>query len=595
MRTGIGYEIARMRLIALAVLLLPVCATSAAWAGCPEIPPVTRTPQTGSPFATDNKGVTRLDTQTSDKVRITGGCVDAGSLQIGGMPAAAFVPDLLTLLLKKTTDYPGGLIRFDYASGQGAPPLYYKPSNSACSLNAGAGDNGSQVAAADGKCWLAVFLAEYNVLQFGAIGDASTDNAAAIRAAVAAAGNRPVFLPVGQYRMCSEVTSSVPIHVYGMGRGSGPGPASQSNSNVSQILMCSSTQNGFVVTSIHPSYFHDFQMNVALSGRPMTAGYGIELIGTGSSTQANTVIERVGFTNVWNPIHAIRPQWLRIQNNYFDTWGDHAVSCVTTSGVEASCGFISQNYFFGNFASTTQQAAIYSEIGYIDVHDNELLCGASCVRISVTNNAAGWTKIHNNTIENCINYCIYVESTDGHIAAELQINDNEFSNTVVSASNVAHIVVHEYLDGGGVGQVWITDIHIVNNVFRSTTPAGHKYVWLQAGKNVTISNNIIEELGANNPTGIYVLGATSHAGLAAPIKVLDNIISGTTAKYQFNATTNGIVRDLSGTALASLPANAANGSQMFVTDADPATGPCTAVGAQTGSTAFRQNNAWKCF
>lgn len=38
---------------------------------------------------------------------------------------------------------------------------------------------------------------------------------------------------------------------------------------------------------------------------------------------------------------------------------------------------------------------------------------------------------------------------------------------------------------------------------------------------------------------------------------------------------------------------ASNGSSVFVSDGAPASSPCT--GTSTGSTAFRQNNAWKCF
>lgn len=54
-------------------------------AACPEIPPIVRTPSTGSPFNPGNRGVTTLDTQTSDNVRITGGCIDVPNLQVGGI------------------------------------------------------------------------------------------------------------------------------------------------------------------------------------------------------------------------------------------------------------------------------------------------------------------------------------------------------------------------------------------------------------------------------------------------------------------------------------------------------------------------------
>jgi hypothetical protein len=37
-----------------------------------------------------------------------------------------------------------------------------------------------------------------------------------------------------------------------------------------------------------------------------------------------------------------------------------------------------------------------------------------------------------------------------------------------------------------------------------------------------------------------------------------------------------------------------DGSQFYMTDADPASSPCTHVGAQTGAMAFFQGGASKC-
>jgi hypothetical protein len=63
------------------------------------------------------------------------------------------------LLNTSTLNATNGLWRDDYGVGFGASPLFYQPSNSACSLNAGNGDGGYQVKSADNKCWLAVFPA----------------------------------------------------------------------------------------------------------------------------------------------------------------------------------------------------------------------------------------------------------------------------------------------------------------------------------------------------------------------------------------------------------------------------------------------------
>lgn len=88
--------------------------------------------------------------------------------------------------------FQNGVWRLTFGNGNGAEPLFYAPSVSACSLNSGAGDNGLQVKSADSKCWIAQFPAfGASITQFGALGDANpscatgcTDNTAIVQAAV---------------------------------------------------------------------------------------------------------------------------------------------------------------------------------------------------------------------------------------------------------------------------------------------------------------------------------------------------------------------------------------------------------------------------
>ncbi len=428
---------------------------------------------------------------------------------------------------------------------------------------------------------------------YGADPTGATDSAAAIQAAVDAAAGREVFFPAGQYKMCSAVTSSTPVHIAGIGTGSGPGAASQSNSNVSQILLCGATQSGFVITSIYPSHFHDFQMNVAVAARPQTAGVGIELIGTGTTNQANSVIERVGFTNVFNPIHILRPAWPLIHHNYFDSWGaaGEAVKCDTSAAVEGACGEIAHNYFFG---SGTRGPAVYSEVGYTEIHDNEILGGTISLNFPINNNPAGFIKIHDNTIENSLNNAISVSSQDGSAVGMVMVQNNEFSNVSFATALTQSMVVKEYLVGG-VGQKYIDNVLVQGNVFRNSMAANTKYVWVQAGSKVDISRNLISELGANNPIGIQVSGSTSNAGLDLPITIQDNQITGTTNRYSLQTTVKPVVRDSTGMTTAALAITGiGEGSQIFATDADPGSSPCTHSGAQTGAMAFYQSGAWSC-
>jgi hypothetical protein len=71
-------------------------------------------------------------------------------------------------------------------SGQGdAPPQLFLASGSVCSLNAGAGDTGSQVPSVNGKCFLAALSERMlDPRQFG-LSQSNVDNSAAISAAAA--------------------------------------------------------------------------------------------------------------------------------------------------------------------------------------------------------------------------------------------------------------------------------------------------------------------------------------------------------------------------------------------------------------------------
>jgi len=103
----------RLWLLALLVFCLPVAAEAA----CPTASPTTGG-VSGSPFG--NNYATTLDKQTSDNVRITGGCIDVPNLQVGGAGAMnvkgsnATLPDALQNLFGNST---GQIYYADFANG----------------------------------------------------------------------------------------------------------------------------------------------------------------------------------------------------------------------------------------------------------------------------------------------------------------------------------------------------------------------------------------------------------------------------------------------------------------------------------------------
>lgn len=70
--------------------------------------------------------------------------------------SAPYVADLNALQTSSTVSYAQGVWRYSYVTGSSAPPLFYIPGTTACSLNSGNGDNGAQVKSSDGKCWNAI-------------------------------------------------------------------------------------------------------------------------------------------------------------------------------------------------------------------------------------------------------------------------------------------------------------------------------------------------------------------------------------------------------------------------------------------------------
>ena len=125
------------------------------------------------------------------------------------LSASGRVATLSVLQSSSTTQFPNGVWRDDYSAGLGAPPLLYQPLGVACSVNSGAGDGGSQVASADGKCWVARPTGGWDWREFGAsTGATAAANRDAAIAATAAAVRTglSVFLPAGSYSIDTTTT-----------------------------------------------------------------------------------------------------------------------------------------------------------------------------------------------------------------------------------------------------------------------------------------------------------------------------------------------------------------------------------------------------
>lgn len=117
------------------------------------------------------------------------------------------------------------VVRDGFLSAADAPPLTFHAGTTACSLNAGAGDGGSQVPSVDGKCWIAQFVGLPDIREWGAKADNATDNGPSGTNAFALAGSAhvgPIWIPadVGCFLVASPTTFSGVVQPLFVGGGS---------------------------------------------------------------------------------------------------------------------------------------------------------------------------------------------------------------------------------------------------------------------------------------------------------------------------------------------------------------------------------------
>jgi len=240
-------------------------------------------------------------------------------------------------------------------------------------------------------------------------------------------------------------------------------------------------------------------------------------------------------------------------------WGNGVAGYLYHVGINSGGGYRIVNNKF-NFGSATNTSCIILQPNLAVVQTIEPLiitansCEASAVGINFNNG-----NVTNATI------------------SQVAITGNQIWTGVAAI----------FVNSNGVGQ-WINGLAVSGNFLQIVGGAAKTVNTLDNINDLRWGSNTIECSGgcSGNTTGVAVAAHVTNSIFGADT-------FGTTIIFHYTSTSSVVFDDPSGVTLARLPATAANGSHVFVTDGAPATSPCT--GASTGSTAFRQNGAWKCF
>lgn len=142
------------------------------------------------------------------------GCpITAAGLNVLANAVGIGLPQVATnAALTALTGSFNSVTRLGFTSAGDSPQVMYALQNSPCSLNSGAGDNGSQVpTAGGGKCWIANLNGiEVTPMIWGAAGNGTTDDTVPVQAAINAAQTAAVPLRLDATHLF-KITSTLNI------------------------------------------------------------------------------------------------------------------------------------------------------------------------------------------------------------------------------------------------------------------------------------------------------------------------------------------------------------------------------------------------
>jgi hypothetical protein len=446
----------------------------------------------------------------------------------------------------------------------------------------------TQLAAKFGYTKSILYAADY-----GVIADGTTNNNTTLQAAIDACNTFPATgkgcilqLSCGNIKVSTTFTIN-----YGMIiQGCGPGRTALAYDIGGTVITQSCTTcNTFLATTLDAVVFRDFGLDGPLTS---TAGSWIyvrpEAVPVAGPNQHSSIVN-VRTRGGWTVFTCELCGNYYLANNLFAEFNGHGVDLFDSPFLTD----IGDATIIGNTiaGSPTSQNCILIRPAGLKITSNKLIqCNYGIHILAQSLNptgTSGGTEIESNNIELMGTSHILIEQGTPGISYGLVIISN---NHMQAGSTVFQgaIVINAGTAAPFLNYVVITGNLINIGQAGALVPA--VCMAIRDGNYVLVTSNFCNSNNAVLYNGISV------SARATSVSLLDNIVANTVGGvFQYEILVPTLLRDLYGIAFANLPANLTNGSQVFVTNADPASAPCTTGGASTGSTAFRQNGAWKCF
>jgi hypothetical protein len=402
-----------------------------------------------------------------------------------------------------------------YAPGDGGG-MVYTHSASPCSLAGGVGDNGSQVKAADGGCWLAALPASGSDPRvWGAKCDGATNDAPAIQAAIAA--------PVSQIvQLTYNCVLGAPITLKGQIKLVGQ----YSGRNAPATLLChTGAADCITVPNSDSVTLRDLQVDASA----MTGGNTLTL-----QSVSDFLADNVFIQNSWNGVNVIAGNNMIFSNSFI-------------------------NLARGQYGLKWDQASPTANGDLLNLTNTTIACGYNATPAATADGIYwdGNTKTLNLTnvvILRC-NHGMQVANSRGQaafpqflFAQDLQI-EGATSNAFLAKSGSSFWITNGYFDnarggaqGSADGSVMVMQCDPVAGAYCGSAPAG-------ASVNLWLTNAHIFDSGVSCVSFDWSLSLISNStlelcSLAAPVNTQPKILFA--AHTNQNTLTNSNLFDLSG-------------------------------------------------
>lgn len=352
-----------------------------------------------------------------------------------------------------------------------------------------------------------------SVMDFGALGDNSHDDAAAIQAAVDSVSLGSVYFPPGAYKISTEITitKTSGITLYGAGR-----DATYIIPTVDHINCFSIAQDKNVVIE---------NMTLA-AGITKTAGAGILVNGTSSGTyNSGSRFKNLTIYEQYEGIDIEKGDLFWVEDCYFLSNVHNGLIVRNASNADSGDGTVVNCQF--NSPSSTGSGILYKSGGGLRVQNNKFWNHNAGLILNPVDGNTAQLIINGNSFDSQTVYGVYLLRTSGIIT---------FSNIIISNNIFAGNTDIDIVQSDAS---WLSSLVISGNTFiRSNESSAIQLDGVAGG---LIGNNLIYGQGgtshgivlASNTSNITVPSSNNFYNINTPIEDLstDSLIAPT----QFSA------------------------------------------------------------